>query len=429
MNMPTPSSPSRRQFLKTSTVALLGSALAPRLGWGGAATNSDTLRVGLIGCGGRGTGAAEQALKADSNVILTAMADGFSDRLQKSLAQLQKVAKDRVQVTPDRCFVGFDAYQQLLESGVDVVLLTTPPGFRPLHLKAAVAAGKHIFCEKPMAVDAPGVRSIIAIAEEAAQKKLCLIAGFNGRYSFAYRATIQQIHEGALGEVQAIHSTYHTGPLWNYPRKPGWSDMEWQMRNWYYFTWLSGDHLVEQAVHNVDRMAWVMGDTPPVKATAHGGRQVRVEPDFGHIFDHFSVVYEWATGTRGFLFTRQQANCSNEVADRIIGTRGVCDLSRLGQQIKGEKNWRHTGPTNVGHQTEHDELFAAIRSGKPINNGVWMAQSTLMAILGRMAAYTGQTITWEQARNSQEDLMPPKLAWDIPMPMPPVAMPGKTKFV
>jgi myo-inositol 2-dehydrogenase/D-chiro-inositol 1-dehydrogenase len=426
---------SRRQFLKTSTAVIVGSALAPR--WVGRAApgSGETLRIGLIGCGGRGSGAAAQALAADKNNVLTAMADAFPDRVEKSLAGLKKGAggpakysTDQVQVPEEKRFSGFDAYQKLIDSGVDVVLLATPPGFRPLHLKAAIAAGKHAFCEKPMAVDAPGVRSVLATAAEAKAKQLSLVAGFGGRYSFAYQATLQQIHEGAIGEILAIHSIYHIGRLWSFPRQPDWSDMYWQMRDWYYFTWLSGDHLVEQAVHNIDRMAWLMRDEPPVKATAHGGRQVRIESEFGHIFDHFAVAYEYANGARGFLFTRQMDGCSNEVGDRVMGTRGVCDMNHLGHQISGEKKWRYSGEKNDSYQTEHDELFKAIRSGKPINDGVRMAHSTLKAIMGRMAAYTGQTITWEQAMNSQEDLSPARYAWDQPMPMPPVAMPGKTKF-
>jgi predicted dehydrogenase len=313
---------------------------------------------------------------------------------------------------------------------VDVVILATPPGFRPIHLKAAVEAGKHVFCEKPMAVDGPGVRSVLASAELAKKKNLSLVAGFCWRYNSGERAIMQQVHDGAIGEPLALYNTYNTGPIWSRERKSNWTDMEWQMRNWYYFTWLSGDHIVEQAVHSLDKMAWAMKDVPPVQCMAHGGRQVRTEPVYGHIFDHFSVVYEYASGARGFHFSRQQANCATDNSDYIIGSKGIARVKAFGPlSISGEKSWRFSGPRPDMYQVEHDELFASIRKEKPINDGVWMAHSTLLAIMGRMAAYTGQIITWEQALNSQENLMPTKLDWDAPLPVPPVAMPGKTAFV
>lgn len=435
MNTPdsTPRPTSRRDFLKTSSTAMLGGALAVNFGLPtrSFAQNGDTLRLGLIGCGGRGTGAATQALAADKNVVLVALGDAHENRLQGSLSELKKAEPDRVKVDPDHCFVGFDAYQKVLSSGVDVIILATPPGFRPIHLKAAVEAGKHIFCEKPMATDAPGLRSVMASAALAKTKKLALVAGFCWRYNPAERAVFQQVHDGAIGDIRAIYSTYNTSSLWVYPRKPEWTDMQWQMRNWYYFTWLSGDHLVEQAIHSVDKMAWAMKDATPVRATAHGGRQVRVAPEFGHIYDHFEVVYEFADGARGFLFCRQQDGCSNDNSDYLMGSKGIGQVSgfRKLHKITGEKNWEYSGPQPNMYQVEHDELFASIRSGKPINDGEWMAHSTMMGIMGRMAAYTGQTITWEQALNSEENLCPPKFDWNQPLPVPPVAMPGQTKFI
>jgi predicted dehydrogenase len=433
-NANTPSAPpTRRRFLQTSGAALVSGVLAGPLytasrAW---AAEADVLRLGLIGCGGRGTGAVAQALAADPRVVVTALGDAFQDRLGKSLQGLKQSSPSRIQVDPDRCFIGFDAYQKVIDSGVDVVILASPPGFRPVHLKAAVEAGKHIFCEKPVAVDALGVRSVLASAELARQKRLALVSGFCWRYNPAERATFQQIHEGAIGEIRSAYATYNTGSLWVYPRQPDWSDMVWQMRNWYYFTWLSGDHLVEQAVHSVDKMAWAMKDEMPVKAVAHGGRQVRTAPEFGHIYDHFSVVYEYANGVRGFLFCRQQDNCSNDTSDYICGVKGACVINgaRPLHQITGETNWNYTGPRKNMYQVEHDELFASIRSGKPINDGVRMAQSTMMAILGRMAAYTGKMITWEEALKSTEDLTPGRLAWDAPLSVPPVPIPGKTPFL
>ena len=419
---------SRRQFLKTASVAAAGAAVAQMaIPASVRAAGSDTLKIGLVGCGGRGAGAAGQALKADKNTVLTAMADAFSDRLQSTLKTVQRSSPDQVKVDPDHCFVGLESYKQLIDSGVDVVLLTSPPGFRPAHIQYAVQAGKHIFCEKPMATDAPGCRSLVKSVEEAKRKNLAVVAGFNSRYTYPCQALMQRIHDGAIGEITSMYSTFNTGYLWMFPRKPEWSDMEWQVRNWYYFTWLSGDHLVEQAVHNVDKMAWAMKDQMPARANAFGGRQVRVEPQWGHIYDHFSIVYEWPNGARGFLFCRQQQNTDQDVSDHFAGFKGYADLGRT-PTIRGENAWKYDGENNAGHQTEHDALFASIRKGTPINNGERMINSTLMSILGRMSAYTGKVITFQQAMDSQEVLVPDKIEWG-PAPAPPVAMPGKTKFI
>jgi predicted dehydrogenase len=425
----------RREFLKAS--AIVGGALAaPAILPGNlfAEANSDTLRVGLIGCGGRGSGAADQALTADNNVVLTAMADAFESRLQTSLANLQKRHPEKVKVTPETSFVGLDAYQKLINSGLDVVLLATPPGFRPMHLKAAIAAGKHVFTEKPMATDAPGVRSVLATAEEAKKKNLSLVAGFCYRYNDGVRAIMERIHDGAIGEIRALYNTYNTGSVWSpYERQSDWSDIQYQVKNWYYYTWLSGDHIVEQAIHSLDKMAWAMKDETPVKCVAHGGRQVRTAPEFGNIFDHFSVVYEYANGARGFHFSRQQPGCFNDNSDYIMGSDGAAHIVKAFSGpflIKGKTNWRfRTEKQTDMYQNEHNEFFASIRSGKPINDGVWMSHSTLLGIMGRMAAYTGQEVTWEQAMNSEESLVPEKVTWETPAPTLHVAMPGQTKFV
>jgi predicted dehydrogenase len=425
---------SRRDFLKSS--ALVGSALAaPAILSSNlfAGTNSDTLRVGLVGCGGRGSGAADQALTADKNVILTAMADAFEDRLQTSLKNLQTKHPEKVKVTPEKCFVGLDAYQKLIDSGVDVVLLATPPAFRPAHLKAAVAANKHVFTEKPMATDAPGVRSVLATAEEAKKKNLSLVAGFCYRYSHGVRGIMNRIHDGAIGDVRALYTTFNTGSVWApFARRPEWTDMQYQVKNWYYYTWLSGDHIVEQAVHCLDKMSWAMKDVPPVKCVAHGGRQTRTGPEFGNIFDHFSVVYEYASGARGFHFSRQQDHCYSDNSDYILGSDGVGHIVRAFSGpyiIKGKTNWRFREDKATDmYQNEHDEFFASIRDGKPMNDGQWMANSTLIAIMGRMAAYTGQEVTWEQAMSSEERLVPENPGWDTPIAVAPVAMPGQTKF-
>ena len=430
MNTSEHPSTSRRHFLKSSTAAVIAAPLifTSRTR---AASPGDTLKVGLIGCGGRGTGAAGQALTADANVHLAAMGDVFEDRLQGSMKILRDAHPDKIRVTPDTTFTGLDAYQKVIDSGVDVVILATPPGFRPMHLKAAIAAGKHVFCEKPMAVDAPGVRSVLASAEEARKRNLAIVAGFNWRYSAAEREMMKRIHDGDIGEPVSLQTTYFTGTLWSRERQPGWTDLKWQLRNWYYFTWLGGDHIVEQAVHSLDKMSWAMGEVPPAQCVAIGGRQVRTEPLFGHIYDHFGVVYEYENGARGYHLSRQQAGCANDYSDYFIGTKGKVTIRAFAPlTITGEKPWRRDrkGDPDM-YVTEHAELYASIRNGRPINDGFRMAQSTLIAIMGRMATYTGQVVTWDQAMDSQEILMPEKLDWDAPLAVPPVAMPGRTKFI
>jgi predicted dehydrogenase len=437
MNQTSDKQTSRRDFLKTSSAAVLGGALVSPLGFpsiASGASNNKKLKVGLIGCGGRGTGAVNQALHADENVVLTAMADVFENQLNNSLATLKKEIGDKVQVDPDHCFVGLDGYQKVINSGVDVVILATPPGFRPQHLKAAVDAGKHIFCEKPVATDAPGVRSVLASVEEAKKKNLALVAGFCWRYDYARREFYKRVLAGAIGDIKAIYATYYTGPVKPMPpadaRKPGMSDVEWQIRNWYNFVWLCGDGLVEQAVHSVDKIAWAMHDLPPLKAVAVGGRQT---PNYeGNIYDHMEVNYEYAGGVRAFMGQRQISGCYSQNADYLIGTKGngvVGARPKLPVEIVGENSWVHEGPTKDMYQVEHDELFASIRSGNVINDGVRLAHSTLLAIMGRMAAYTGQEITWEMALNSQERLVPETLDWNSSLAVAPMAMPGQTKFV
>ena len=426
----------RREFLGTSSLAA-GAALLGGLSIAQSAHagTDDTIKVGLIGCGGRGTGAATQALSADKNVKLIAMGDAFEDSLQASLKNLEKNEdiKGKVAVAPEMCFHGFDAYKQVIDSGIDVVLLTTPPHFRPMHLEYAVEKGKHIFCEKPVAVDGPGVRRVMATVAEAKKKNLALVSGLCWRYDPAVRETMKRVLDGAIGDIVTIHETYLTSGLWHRGRKPEWSEMEYQMRNWLYFTWLSGDHNVEQHIHSLDKAAWAMKDEPPARATGLGGRQVRTDPMYGHIFDHHAVVYEYANGVKSFAFCRQQNDCANSVEDFFYGTKGTAQVLSKYEIKDGNGNitWKYKAASKKKadmYQVEHDELFASIRSGQPINNGDYMAKSTMLAILGRMATYTGQTIEWGQALNSQEDLSPAAYAWgDIKTPS--VAKPGVTKFV
>ncbi len=430
---------SRRQFLKTSSVATASLAAGPAiLGTkSSAASPGDTIKVGLIGAGGRGSGAASNALAADNNAVLTAVADIYEDQATRSLRNLKesKAYGERVQVDSKNVFVGFDAYQAVIDSGVDVVILATPPGFRPQHVKAAVAAGKNMFVEKPMATDAPGVRSMMASVAEAKKKKLGLCAGFCWRYNLSERALFERIHAGDIGDIRAAYCTYNTGLLWDRTNPQDTTELQRQLRNWYYYTWLSGDHYLEQAVHAVDWLCWAMKDVVPVKAIAHGGRQVRTAEKYGNIFDHFEVVYEYANGARGFLFARQQAGCANDNSGTFYGTKGTAHEQAFGpapnhiKNFDGEMTWRYRGERPDMYVQEHKEFFASLRSGQPINDGDRMCTSTMVGILGRMAAYTGQSISYEEALNSEEKLVPDTLTWDSPAPEVRIAKPGQTKFV
>ncbi len=430
--------PSRRDFLKNSAVASAG-AMAGGLTIARAAhaAGDDTLKVGLVGCGGRGSGAARDALHADDNLKLTAMADVFEDRLQGSLKGLKKdgTVGDRVVVDQDHCFVGFDAYQQLIDSGVDVVLLATPPGFRPLQLKACIDAGKHVFCEKPVAVDGPGIRSVLATAEEARKKNLNLVSGLCWRYHQGTRETMQRMLDGAIGEIVTMQETYNTGTLWHRGRPADDTEMRFQVRNWYYFAWLSGDHNCEQHVHSLDKASWAMHDQPPQRAWGLGGRQVRTDPKYGDIFDHHAVVYEYANGVRLYSFCRQQGGCWSDTTDNFFGTKGRCNVLG-GYRITGENPWVCRVKSTSMYRNEHEALFSAIRSGNVINNGRYMAISSMLAVLGRMVNYTGQAMTWDQALNSTQDLSPAAYHWDADPPTLPdeqgryqVAVPGVTKIV
>lgn len=423
----------RRSFLKKSGIVMLGSTLAYQTGFSSPLFyGAKTLKVGLVGCGGRGTGAAMQALNADPDVVITAMGDVFEDRLEGAYEALNTVDAKRVKVDQKRKFIGFDAYQKVIDSGVDVVLLTTPPAFRPDQLTAAIAAGKHVFCEKPVAVDAPGVRKVLAAARAAAEKNLSLVSGFCFRYDLPSRGVFSRVLNGDVGSIKTV-STFRNGAgNWSNPRQPGWNDLTYKLRNWHYQNWLSGDFIVEQAVHSLDMMSWVMGDQMPVRATATGGRQVRIEEIYGNIYDHFAVEYEYANGAKGFHFCRQQEGTSNRNTVDVLGTEGSAFVNvGMRYEINGKNNWKYEGPKKNMYQIQHNELFEGIRNGKPINDGEWMAKSTLLSIWGRMAAYSGQTISYEDALNSNV-VLGPKMEdynWDLKWDNQPVALPGITKVI
>jgi myo-inositol 2-dehydrogenase / D-chiro-inositol 1-dehydrogenase len=422
----------RRGFLKSSSAAVIGSTFVS-LPTNSFALDASTLKVGLIGCGGRGTGAAAQALQADPNVFLTAMGDVFEDRLEESYKALVEEVPAKLKVEKGTKFIGFDAYQKVIDSGVDVVLLATPPGFRPQHLTAAINAGKHVFCEKPVAVDAAGVRKVLEAAKKAKDKKLSLVSGFTFRYDYSKRALFDKIRQGAIGEVVSVSSTRNGGDLWYFPRQASWTDMEYQMRNWYYQNWLSGDYLVEMIVHSLDLMMWAVDDKLPVKATGTGGRQVRVDPKYGNIYDHFAIEFEFANDVRGFSFSRQQPGCSNRNSIEIAGTIGnaYANMGESAHSITGKNKWVYEGEKNNPYQTQHDEFFASIRNAKPMNDGERMANSTMVAILGRMVAYSGQTLSWDDAINSNQTLGPAddEYNWNFKYAGPPIAIPGITKVL
>ena len=425
----------RRKFIG-STGAAIGSTIALNIGLprsSRAFPAADTLKVGLIGCGGRGTGAAAQALHADPNVILTAMGDVFSDRLEESYAAILEEVPAKVKIAKANKFVGFDAYQKVINSGVDVVILATPPAFRPDHLIAAINAGKHVFCEKPVAVDPPGIKKVLDAARKAKEKKLSLVSGFTFRYDYSKRALFDRIQQGAIGEIISVSSTRNGGDLWYHARQPSWTDMEYQMRNWYYQNWLSGDYLVEMIVHSLDLMTWAMGDKVPVSATGTGGRQVRVDEKFGNIYDHFAIEYVYENNVRAFSFSRQQPGCSNRNSIEIAGTLGnaYANMGESAHQITGKNKWTYEGEKNNPYQTQHDEFFASIRNSKPMNDGELMANSTMVAILGRMVAYSGQTLSWNEALSSSQVLGPTidEYSWDYKFKGPGIALPGITKVL
>lgn len=417
----------RRTFLKTAITAGFPAIIA-------AQSVSNAIKVGLVGCGGRGSGAAAQALAADDMTELTAVADIDQVQIDKCLQSLKRITKSapRVKVESANQYLGLDAFQKVIDSKVDVVLLATPPGFRPQHLAACIAAGKHVFCEKPISTDAPGVRSVMQTSEVAKQKDLSLVAGFCWRYNNMIQDTFQQVESGAIGRLVSYYATYYTSPVKPMPpastRPAGMSDVEWQIRNWYNFVWLCGDSLVEQAVHSADKIAWAMHDEAPVSCVGVGGRNIANEG--GNIYDHFEINYLYANGVRATLANRQIVGCYNENADYMLGSEGTCTIGKGPKPvIQGKTNWTFNGTAYNMYQREHDLLFAAIRKNQPMNDGKRMATSTLLAMMGRMAAYTGQEVTWEQALNSQEKLFPDRLAWDGSLEVKPLAQPGVTKFI
>ena len=437
---------SRRDFIKHASVGLAGVAAHTTLGTRAFAADAP-IKIGLIGCGGRGTGAVLDALGAatkviypaegyhtedvaegtriaHSNISLVAIADLFEDRLGRAHAQFQKLG---IESPKQRRFIGFAAYRQVLAiPEINYVILATPPHFRPQQLMAAVEAGKHVFIEKPAAVDAPGVRLVLQAGELAKSKGLGIASGTQRRHDPGYRETVKRIHDGAIGDIVYAKCYWNGGQIWVIDREPGWTDMEWQLRNWNYFTWLSGDHIVEQHVHNLDVMNWALRSHPIRAVSGLGGRQVRVGDRHGHINDHFSVEYEYPNGVTVFSQCRQINGCQNTVGEVVVGSLGTSNCANRIDPKQGEK-WRYSGEGGNAYRLAHEHLIASILAGTPINEAQATAESTMTGILGREAVYGGRAVTWEQAMASQTRLGPPTYAMG-PYPIPPVYMPGQYRF-
>ncbi|HPS55975.1 MAG TPA: Gfo/Idh/MocA family oxidoreductase, partial [Sedimentisphaerales bacterium] len=425
----------RRDFMKASAAFSLAAMTTPMNKV--FAAGSDKLRIGLIGCGGRGTGAVGDCIKAADNVEIYAMADLFKDRIDNAI-NLMKVGSDWIQkvedpskinITEERCFSGFDAFQKLLAiDEIDIVILATPPGFRPQHFEAAINAGKHVFMEKPVAVDPFGVRSIIKTAELADQKKLCVVAGTQRRHQKHYIEIMKRIHDGDIGEIVAAQCYWNGGGMlnWGPANNPQWSEMERQCRRWYFYDWICGDHIVEQHVHNLDVVNWAFNGIPE-KCLGIGGRQVRTAPEYGNIYDHFTVEYEYPNGAKITSMCRQFDGCTENVSERIVGTKGVAYLDGATGKITGDKPFEPVEASPNPYVIEHADLIAAIRNNEHINEGKRVAESTLTAIAGRMSTYTGRALKLSWALNASTlNLTPEKYEFG-PMKTNPVPMPGITQ--
>jgi len=422
---------SRRDFVKAS--AALGAAAwasgTSRIFAGG----SDKIRLGLIGCGGRGTYDTTNCLNAAENVELVAMGDLFRDRLDRCRKQLTEKLGAKVKVTNETCFEGWDAHKKVLACDVDLVILTEPPQFRPSHLRAAIEAGKHVFAEKPVAVDPVGVRSVIETSQLADEKGLTIVAGTQSRRMAYLIEATKRIHNGDIGEIVGGQCVRIGGGMLTWSpetkqRQPGWSDMEWQLRRWLFLTWLSGDFIVEMHVHNLDRMNWVM-NAHPVQCIGLGGRQVRTGPEYGDVYDHFAVEYEYPGGVRVEYMGAQIDKVTDRQDNRVVGTKGQAYTDSGNFIIEGAKPYKYDGPSPDPVIQQHADQIAAIRKGEHLNEGKRVAESTMTCIMGRMSAYTGRALKWDWAMNASKlDLTPPKYEFGD-LPPRPVAMPGQTALI
>ncbi|MEN6426034.1 MAG: Gfo/Idh/MocA family oxidoreductase [Phycisphaerales bacterium] len=423
----------RRDFLKASTTVASTAALGV-LNIGAYAGGSDTIRLGMIGCGGRNSGAADQALTADKGVRLVAMCDIFMDRVKAVRDMLKGRKADQVTVDDDHCFAGFDGYKRVVEAS-DVVVIANAAKFHPLHALTAIQAGRHVFVEKPHGIDPLGMKVMKKAADTARQKGLCLASGLHSRHHTGYAETVQRIHDGQIGDVVSIEENFLRGPYGVIDRKPGLTEVQWQCSTQYHFRWLSGDDVIQSLVHNLDRASWVMHNQVPVKCHGLGGRSSMTEPIYGDVFDHHAVVYEFENGVPIYAFCRTTTGCYDESSSVVLGSKGRADVT--GCRITGETNWRWSGRSDP-YQTEHDVLFKAIREGKPVNNGDYMVASTTIALMGQISCYTGKEVTWDQINGSEFFHSPkPEDCYDemIPPVLPgpngsyPVPLPGRTQMI
>jgi len=419
-----PSKSDRRDFLKTGTAVGLAGLAVPLLGNAVHAAGNDTIKVGLIGCGGRGTGAMKDSLEADKSIVVHALGDFFPDRVENFKKSVTKDYGERVQVS-ERCFAGLDAYKQVLASGPDLVILATPPGFRPLHLEAAVKAGKHIFCEKPVAVDGPGIRKCLELVEESKAKNLAVVSGLQRRHQAGYIETVKQIQDKVIGDVVALRVSWNGDGIWFNQRGQNVTDLEYQVKNWYHFLWLCGDHIVEQHVHNLDVGNWVMG-THPTKCAGFGGRSYRkpgVPNEVGHIWDHFAVEYTYPNGVPMFSTCTHIPGIKSDISETVMGTKGMSRVDSYRVNNKSVFSKQVVG----AYVQEHIDMIQSIKAGTPLNELQSVTESTLTAIMGRMAAYSGQVVTWEDALKSKVVQMPADLSMDSHIEVGPVPVPGKYK--
>jgi len=426
----------RRVFLK-STAAASAVAALPVEQFAHAA-GSDVIRIGMVGCGGRCAGAARDAMDADAGTKLVAMCDLFADRIEGKLKSLKEQKPAQVDVPPERCFVGLDGYRKVIEC-VDVVLIACAAKFHPMYTMAAIQAGKHVFVEKPHAIDPPGVRQVMEAAELAKKKGLSLLSGLQSRFDPGIRETIQRVLDGAIGQIVAIEENFLRGPYGTLYRAPGLTEIQYQYSNQYRFAWLCGDDVTQSLVHNLDRATWAMGEQPPLKCHGLGGRSTCHDKPFvyGDVFDHHTVVYHYANGVRLYALCRTTPNCYNEASSIIMGTKGTA--WPLSGRIDGETKWRYSGPAQSPYRLEHEHFFKAIRANQPLNCGDYMARSTMVAVMGQLSCYSGREITWQQAMASNYYLgpRPEDCTWDMEPPVkpdangiyPPAAVPGVTRTV
>jgi len=435
MNQDQPNDPGRRRVIASGSAAAAVAAASSLTSSARAQGKSGPIRLGLVGCGGRGSGAAGQALKVGENIQLVAMGDAFENRLESSLENLFEQAGDKVNVADDMKFIGFDSYKKVIDQ-CDLVILATPPGFRPMMFEAAIEAGKNVFMEKPCAVDSAGTRKVLAAAKKADEKGLKVVAGLQRRYDSGYRAAYKAVHEdGIIGDIVSANVYWNGGGVWTRDRLEGMTEMEYQMTNWYYFNWLCGDHITEQHVHNIDVANWFIGAHPD-KAQGMGGREVRTAKEHGQIYDHHAVEFRYPGGQVVSSQCRHQQGCKNEVREEIHGTKGSIFLGGKPyavDRVTGKRIWQFRSKDNPNpYEQEHRELQAAIRGDEPINNAFYVAESTFTSILGRYATYTGKEQKWEDALAADVDLVPKNLAFDADPPVMPdadghyeVAIPGK----